>query len=126
VDIGEGSMTNGAVQLTLTLDPVHRSENNEESQRVLNLRREDFNTQCWEVLKRMLDGEKLSSLSAINTGIGDIRRRAKDLIDGYGIPVKREWAVVDGKRQDHKEYYIAPNDRPAVMRRIIHELKTTS
>lgn len=114
----------GVVQLTFTLDTVHRAENNPESQRVLNLRREDFNAQCWEALKRMLGGERLTNKIAVNTGIGDIRRRAKDLIDGYGIPVRREWAEENGKKLDYKVYYIAVADRPAVMRRIIGELKT--
>lgn len=108
-------------QLTLTLDTVHLRENNPESQAVLDLRREDFNQQCWEVLKRMLDGERLSYKTAINSGIGDIRRRAKDLIDGYGIPIKREW--VDDDEQRFKVYYIRPEDRPAVMRRIINEMR---
>jgi hypothetical protein len=107
------------MQLQLTFSPVHDRENNPTSQAHLELKREDFNEQCWIVLKRMLDGEKLSYLTAINSGIGDIRRRAKDLIDGKGIPVKREWAVIDGVKQDYKWYYIAEADRLAVMRRII-------
>lgn len=107
----------------MTFNAVHGRENNPASQQHLELKREDFNAQCWAVLKRMLDGEKLSYLTAINTGIGDIRRRAKDLIDGKGIPVKREWATIDGVKQDYKWYYIAPEDRPAVMRRIIELMK---
>lgn len=112
------------MQLEMTFNSVHVRENNPDSQAHLDLKREDFNAQCWEVLKRMLDGEKLSYLTAINTGIGDIRRRAKDLIDGKGIPVKREWATDEnGNRLDFKWYYIAKEDREQVMRRIIELLK---
>lgn len=111
------------MQLQMTFNAVHGRENNPDSQRHLELKREDFNEQCWRVLKRMLDGEKLSYLTAINSGIGDIRRRAKDLIDGKGIPVKREWAIENGERQDYKWYYIAPEDRENVMRRIIDLMK---
>lgn len=107
------------MQLGLDFNPTHQWENNPESQKHLNLKRVDFNDQCWTVLKRMLAGEKLSYLTAINSGIGDIRRRAKDLIDTYKIPVKREWAQVEGAKQDYKWYYIAPQDREAVMKRII-------
>lgn len=110
------------MQLGFNFDSVHQWENNPQSQAHLNLKREDFNEQCWLVLKRMLAGEKLSYLTAINSGIGDIRRRSKDLIDGFGIPVKREWEIVDGKRQDYKVYYIAPEDRAAVMKRIIDHI----
>lgn len=102
----------------LTIDFVHELENNPDSQRHLELKREDFNAQCWVVLKRMLNGEKLTYLTSINSGIGDIRRRAKDLIDSKGIPVKREWAVVDGVKQDYKWYYISPEDRENIMRMI--------
>jgi hypothetical protein len=90
---------------------IHQHENNAASQAQLELRRDDFNEQCWEVLTRMLNGEKLSSKSAINTGIGDIRRRAKDLIDHKGIPVRREWATENGVRQPYKWYYIEADDR---------------
>ena len=110
------------MQLNLSFNSVHNYENNPASQAVLNERREDFNEQCWLCLKRMLKGERLSYLTAINTGIGDIRRRSKDLIDHKGIPVKREWAYVDGKRQDFKEYYIDQKDIPEVTAKILGQL----
>lgn len=106
----------------MTFSPVHLRENNAESQQHLELKREDFNEQCWKVLNRMLNGERLCYLTAINSGIGDIRRRSKDLIDGFGILVRREWAVIDGIRQDYKHYYIADEDREAVIKRIINTI----
>lgn len=107
------------MQLQLTFNPVHVKENNFESQNFLNENRNILNIQCWTVLKRMLNGEKLSYLTAINTGIGDIRRRAKDLIDGFGIPVRREWAVIDGVKQSYKWYYIASEDVHFVHEKIV-------
>lgn len=107
------------MQLNIDFNAVHVRENNPDSEAYLELRREDFNAQCWIALKRMLDGEKLTMLGCITTGISDIHRRAKDLIDKYGIPVKREWAELNGEQQKHKWYYIEDSDREAVMRRII-------
>lgn len=106
-------------QLTLNWNPVHDRENNPHSQQHLELKRDDFSEQCWEALKRMLNGERLTMKIAINTGISDIRRRAKDLIDHKGIPVKREWDTINGIRQDYKVYYISPIDREPIMKRLI-------
>ncbi len=74
-------------------------------------RREKLDKQCREIVKRMLRGERLTMRSAIEAGIGDIRRRAKDLIDYHQIPVCRERAVVDNVRCNYKWYYIHPDDR---------------
>ena len=57
-------------------------------------------------------------LTAVQTGIGDIRRRAKDLIDYHQIPICREWATVDGITQRYKCYYIHDEDIPVVAGRI--------
>ncbi len=104
------------MQLSINWNPTHSKENNAQSQANLDLRREDFNDQCWLALKRMLNGDKITNK---DPGIGHMARRAKDLIDGKGIPVKREWAEIDGAKQLYKWYYIAPEDRLAVARRII-------
>lgn len=109
------------MQLAIVWNPVHTQENNSASQANLNFRREDFNEQCWVVLKRMLDGEKITMKTGLDSGIGDIRRRAKDLIDGKGIPVQRDWAEDEkGKKLKHKWYYIKPEDRLTVAKRIIN------
>lgn len=84
----------------------------------LEIRRGDFTTQCWEILQRMLAGEKLTMLTAVQTGIGDIRRRAKDLIDKHHIPICRKWATVDGISQRYKCYYIDEDDVALVTGRI--------
>ncbi len=70
--------------------------------------------QCREIVKRMLRGERLTMRSAIEAGIGDIRRRAKDLIDKHQVPVCRERAVKNNIPCKYKWYYIHPEDRMQV------------
>ena len=118
--------TNPNTSLTLPFQVVHDLENNPASQLHLDQYRDRFNAQCWDVLTRMLNGERLSSKSAINTGIGDIRRRAKDLIDNYGIPVQRRWAEIKGVKQHYKEYYIEVADKQAAMLKIINSIKSAA
>jgi len=101
----------------MSFDTVHRKENNKASQSVLNLRREDFNEQCWLALKLMLDGEKITNK---DPRIGHMARRAKDLIDGKGIPVQRFWAINEkGEQEKFKWYFIKEEDRLRVAKRII-------
>ena len=110
-------------QISIDFNVTHQFENNRESQQKLDIRREDFNLQCWQVLMRMLAGERITMKSGLDTGIGDIRRRAKDLIDGFKIQVKREWAVVDGEKQKYKWYYIDDADKQSIINRIINKTK---
>ena len=115
------------MQLNIEFNPTHKRENNSESQATLDLRRDDFNEQCWNVLKRMLAGEKITNKSGLESGIGDIRRRAKDLIDVFKIPVQREWAIsASGEKEKFKWYFIKPEDTPVVMKRIIDLLTVTN
>lgn len=111
--------------LQFDFNPVHSRENNLDSESHLEQHRHKFNEQCFKVLKLMLAGEKLTNLSALTThGIGDIRRRAKDLIDGFGIPVRREWALDEnGHKQPFKWFYIAEADRAQVMQLLIDKLE---
>ena len=112
----------------MNFNAVHNRENNPNSQARLELKREDFNEQCWKVLVRMLKGERLTVADTAPLGenhISSLPRRAKDLIDGKGIPVKRQWAVVNGVVQDYKEYFIEEEDRLKTANRII-DLMTTA
>jgi len=110
-------------QLHIDFDLVHRFENNEESQAQLDKYRDVFSHECWNVLKRMLKGEVITMKSGINSGISDIRRRAKDLIDHYGIPVQRDYLVdEDGEKLRIKGYYIRQSDIPGVMMKIVDGL----
>lgn len=105
------------MQLRLTFNSVHSYENNPQSQANLDLRKEDFNKQCWDALVRMLKGDKIVNK---DPEIGHMARRAKDLIDFKGIPVQRDWALKpNGEREKFKWYFIREEDRLNVARRII-------
>jgi hypothetical protein len=109
-------------QLHIDFDPVHRIENNPESQAQLDKHRDVFTRECWQVLKRMLQGEEITMKSGINSGISDIRRRAKDLIDYYNVPVRCEFIDEDGVKLRYKKYYISKDDIPGVMMKIVEGL----
>ncbi|HKR03493.1 MAG TPA: hypothetical protein VJY62_02575 [Bacteroidia bacterium] len=105
------------MQLRIDWDPVHKKENNPESQAMLELRREDFNEQCWQALKRMLNGDHIINKDPY---IGHMARRAKDLKDFFNIPVKADWATdAQGNKLKHKWYYIPVEYRLQVAKRII-------
>lgn len=66
-------------------------ENNQESQAIFNGNIEHFSKQCRIVYEAMKRGERLTTTDAlIKYGIGDLRRRIKDLRDNYKIDVKSE------------------------------------
>lgn len=66
-------------------------ENNQESQAIFNGNIEHFSNQCRIVYEAMKRGERLTTTDAlIKYGIGDLRRRVKDLRDNYKIDVKSE------------------------------------
>lgn len=111
--------------LQFDFNPVHSRENNFDSEAHLEQHRHKFNEQCFRALKLMLAGEKLTNYSCLTVhDIGDIKRRAKDLIDGYHIPVRREWALDEhGNKQPFKWFYIAEVDRSQVMQIVIDKLE---
>lgn len=77
--------------------------NNAESASHYQKHKNHFSKQCVTVLDALKRGERLTTLTAlVNYGIGDLRRRIKDLKDLHGIPVKCEF--VDNTR--FKVYYL--------------------
>jgi hypothetical protein len=112
------------VQLQLTFNAVHRHENNSASQENLELRRDDFDIQCWEALTRMLNGDRIINK---DRHIGHMARRALDLITMKGgtvehptIPVERDWATdKNGRKLKFKWYYIKPENRLMVAQKIM-------
>lgn len=105
--------------LVIDFNPVHRRENNAESEAHLQQNRGAFNAQCLTVLKRLAAGEQLSMKEAINSGIGDLRRRVKDLKDHYQIPIQAVW--VNSKEGRYKLYSIAPEHRAAALLKIMQQ-----
>lgn len=78
------------------------NENNVESQQIFQENKKNLGGQCKIVYEALLRGEKLTTASAlIQYGIGDLRRRVKDLKDIWKIPV--ESRLIDSR---YKEYYL--------------------
>lgn len=86
------------IQLSIEL---HEKENNRENQSILEANKERFTGQCKVVYQALIRGERLTTTSALlKYGIGDLRRRIKDLIES-GVPVKKN--LIEGR---FKEYYL--------------------
>jgi hypothetical protein len=86
----------------LNIDFTH-PHNNVPSAVAFEKNKEHYNNQCGIVLRAMQRGERLTTTTAlINYGIGDLRRRVKDLKDIYHIEVKSAYA--QGTR--FKEYFL--------------------
>lgn len=88
--------------MQIQIDFTNRVENNIHSQQILKSNSKSINNQCRIVLEALQRGEKLTTASAlINYGIGDLRRRIKDLKDFQQIPVQSE--LIEGR---FKKYYL--------------------
>lgn len=93
---------NKSEQNQIDFSQLEHSENNPESQEHFNLNKKAFSRQCRIVYEALLRGERLTTTKAlIEYGIGDLRRRIKDLKDIWNIPVKDQY--IDGK---FKEYFL--------------------
>jgi hypothetical protein len=90
--------------MTLELDfsQLKHTENKISNQEHFERNKEKFSNQCKIVYEALLRGERLTTTKAlINYGIGDLRRRIKDLKDIWNVPVQDEY--VKGK---FKEYFL--------------------
>ena len=90
--------------------PLRHKENNAESQAIFDGNVDHLSKQCKLVYKLLKQGERLTTTYAlINHGIGDLRRRIKDLKDVYKVPgIKFQY--VNGR---FKEWYMTNTDRAA-------------
>ena len=89
-------------QIAIDFSSLYHFENNIESQRHFNENKDKFSKQCRIVYEALLRGERLTTSKAlIEYGIGDLRRRVKDLIDMWGVPVQSEFI-----KGNYKEYFI--------------------
>ena len=89
------------LQLDFTKEIVHR-ENNRESQNLFDQNKDRFSNQCKRVYDALMRGERLTTSKALlEYGIGDLRRRVKDLKDTWKVPIESE--LITGK---YKEYFI--------------------
>lgn len=92
-------------QLQIDFSTLSHQENNIESQRHFDENKDKFSKQCKIVYEALLRGERLTTAKAlIEYGIGDLRRRCKDLRDMWNIPVQSEYV-----ENRYKEYFLKIN-----------------
>ena len=83
--------------------PIEHIENNPFSQKLFEGNMENFKGQCKTIMEALLRGERLTTTSALlNYGIGDLRRRIKDLKDNYQVKCIKERL----REKRFKEWYI--------------------
>lgn len=85
----------------LAIDFTH-PHNNRESELMFDANIEHFSKQCDLVYNLLKSGKKLTTMSAMAYGIGDLRRRIKDLKDIHHIEIKSEFVG----QSRFKQYYI--------------------
>ena len=84
---------------------IIHNENNIESQEHFDKNERRFSHQCEVLFEALLRGERLTFSSVVsNYSINAPRRRFKDLIDTYGIPVQKEWK--QSGETKCKEYFL--------------------
>lgn len=93
-----------AVKLPPVRIVPHRRENNAESQRTLDARRDHFTKKCAEVYRLLMAGQRLTVLACANAGIASLPRRILDLKQG-GVAISDEW------RDGVKVYFCTDADR---------------
>lgn len=93
-------------QQTLDFSTLSHHENNIGSQEHFEANKSKFSRQCKIVYAALLRGEKLTTTKALlDYGIGDLRRRIKDLKNIWEVPVQDKY--VQGK---FKEYFLNLNN----------------
>lgn len=91
------------MDLEIDFSQLHHQENKVANQEHFELHKEHFSNQCKIVYEALLRGERLTTAKALlKYGIGDLRRRIKDLKDNWNVPVKDEYQ--EGTR--FKEYFL--------------------
>lgn len=93
-------------QIPIDFSTLNHVENKVSNQEHFERNKEHFSNQCRIVYEALLRGERLTTTKALlNYGIGDLRRRIKDLKDIWNVPVQDK--VVEGK---FKEYFLNINN----------------
>lgn len=109
-------------QLTISFE-VHRFENNPISQAHLDAHREHFGNDVYEVLRRLVAGERLSVREALNNGLsGDLRARMRDLRKIMQIPVSDEWVKTDSGRA-YKVYFMTESDKIEALKVLMNKME---
>ena len=88
--------------MEIDFSELNHVENKISNQEHFERNKEKFSKQCKIVYEALLRGERLTTTKALlNYGIGDLRRRIKDLKDIWNVPIQDEY--VEGK---FKEYFL--------------------
>jgi len=88
--------------MEIDFSELNHVENKISNQEHFERNKEKFSKQCKIVYEALLRGERLTTTKALlNYGIGDLRRRIKDLKDIWNVPIEDEY--VEGK---FKEYFL--------------------
>lgn len=88
--------------MEIDFSELNHVENKISNQEHFERNKEKFSKQCKIVYEALLRGERLTTTKALlNYGIGDLRRRIKDLKDIWNVPVQDEY--IEGK---FKEYFL--------------------
>lgn len=88
--------------MEIDFSELNHVENKISNQEHFERNKERFSNQCKIVYEALLRGERLTTTKALlNYGIGDLRRRIKDLKDIWNVPIEDEY--VEGK---FKEYFL--------------------
>lgn len=117
------------MQLNIEWNTVHRYENNISSQSVLEARREDFNKGCFKVFKRLMAGERLTTVGAGASGLsGHLPRRIGDLRGApFYFKIQMDWiyrTTPEGKKvKSHGEYFMSESDKSRAMEVLMKKAK---
>ena len=88
--------------MEIDFSELNHVENKISNQEHFERNKEKFSKQCKIVYEALLRGERLTTTKALlNYGIGDLRRRCKDLRDIWSVPIKSEF--IEGR---FKEYFL--------------------
>lgn len=88
--------------MEIDFSELNHVENKISNQEHFERNKEKFSNQCKIVYEALLRGERLTTTKALlNYGIGDLRRRCKDLRDMWNVPIESNY--VDGR---YKEYFL--------------------
>ncbi len=111
-------------QLTISFDAVHRWENNPRSQAILNERRDDFNEDCWEILRQVfLKGEVITNYELEKRNLTRSPTSRISDLGKYGITIEREMRKPAGSEIKIMHYWMSKEEVARVMMALIDGLR---
>lgn len=106
-------------KLTMDFTPLHSRENNPASELHLEQFRKKFTRDCYEVLQKLVAGERLTVRGAIIEGLsGHLPRRIADL-KAFKIPIHAEF--LNGEK--FKTYYMDEVDKSKLAELLLSKME---